>query len=59
MAIIEIGSTKQLFVDDYLIESLANAKQGLNQAVKADDNPVLRRERPLGRKLHEAHQGDF
>ena len=46
MAIIEIGSTKQLFVDDYLIESLANAKQGLNQAVKADDNPVLRRERP-------------
>ena len=46
MAIIEIGSTKQLFVDDYLIESLTNAKQGLNQAVKADYNPILRPERP-------------
>ncbi len=46
MAIIDIGSTKQLFFDDYLIESLSNAKQGLNLAVKADHNPILRPERP-------------
>ena len=46
MAIIDIGTTKQLFFDDYLIESLTNAKRGLNQAVKVDDNPVLRAERP-------------
>ena len=46
MAIIDIGSTKQLFFDDYLIESLTNARQGLNPAVKVDDNPVLRAERP-------------
>ena len=46
MALIEIGSTKQLFVDDYLIESLTRAKQVMNQAAKADSNPVLRPERP-------------
>ena len=43
---IDIGRTKQLFFDDYLVESLANARPGMNQAVKADDNPVLRPERP-------------
>ena len=42
---IDIGRTKQLFFDDYLVESLANAKPGMNQALKADDNPVLRPER--------------
>ncbi len=46
MAILDIGSNKQLFFDDYLIESLTNAKQGLNPALKADDNPILRPERP-------------
>ena len=46
MVIIDIGSQKQLFVDDFLIESLTNAKQGLNTAMKADRNPVLPRERP-------------
>ena len=46
MAMIEIGSAKQLFFDDFLIESLTNAKQGLNPAVKVDDNPILRPERP-------------
>ena len=46
MAMIDIGSTKQLFFDDYLIESLTNAKQGLNPALKADDSPILRPERP-------------
>ena len=46
MPMLNIGSTKQLFFDDYLIESLVNAKQGLNPAVKVDDNPILRPERP-------------
>ncbi len=46
MAMIEIGSAKQLFFDDFLIESLINAKQGLNPAIKVDDNPILRPERP-------------
>ena len=46
MAMMDIGSTKQLFFDDYLIESLTNAKQAVNQAVKVDDNPILRPERP-------------
>ena len=46
MPMLNIGSTKQLFFDDYLIESLINAKQGLNSAVKVDDNPILRPERP-------------
>ena len=46
MPIIEIGKTKQLFFDDYLIESLTKVKQGLNPAVKAEVNPVLRPERP-------------
>ena len=46
MPMLNIGSTRQLFFDDHLIESLVNAKQGLNPAVKVDDNPVLRPERP-------------
>ena len=46
MAMIEIGSEKQLFVDNYLIESLKNAKQVMNPARKAESNPVLRPERP-------------
>ena len=46
MPMLNIGSTKQLFFDDYLIESLVNAKQGLNPAVKVDDNPVIQPERP-------------
>ena len=40
MPMLNIGSIKQLFFDDYLIESLVNAKQGLNPAVKVDDNPL-------------------
>ena len=46
MALIEIGSEKQLFVDNYLIESFKNTKQVMNQAEKADNNPVLRSEHP-------------
>jgi len=46
MALIDIGSTKQLFVDDYLIESLTNTRQGMNPAQKVEHNPVIRPERP-------------
>ena len=46
MALIEIGSTKQLFIDDHLIESMTNTEPRLNPALKVDDNPVLRPERP-------------
>ena len=46
MAMVNIGTSKQLFFDDYLIESLTNAKQGLNPAVKPYSNPVLLPERP-------------
>ena len=46
MALIDIGSTRQLFVDDYLIESMTNTRNIMNPAVKVPDNPVIRAERP-------------
>ena len=46
MALINIDSQKQLFVDDYLIESMKNCAQVLNRAEKAADNPILRPEHP-------------
>ena len=46
MALIDIGSTKQLFIDDYLIERMTNTEPKLNPALKVDNNPVLRPERP-------------
>lgn len=46
MALIDIGSQKQLFVDNYLIESMTNTCPILNTAEKIDNNPVLRPERP-------------
>ena len=46
MALIDIGSRKQLFVDDYLIESLTNTRQVLNPAEKVENNPVLKPEMP-------------
>ena len=52
MPILNIGSTKQLFFDDYLIENLVNAKQGLNPAVKVDDNPVIPSRTSVGRQLY-------
>ena len=46
MTLIDIGSTKQLFVDDYLIESMTNTRQIMNPAVKVLHNPIIRAERP-------------
>ena len=66
MALIDIGSTRQLFLDDYLIESMTGAKQGLNPAVKVDNNPVLRAERPWegnhiagGKVIYDEDEGLF
>jgi hypothetical protein len=46
MALIDIGSTKQLFVDDYLIESMTNTRQVMNPAEKVADNPIIQPDRP-------------
>ena len=44
--LIDIGSTRQLFIDDYIIESVRDVSQVLNPAVKVEENPVLKPERP-------------
>ena len=44
--LIEIGTRKQLFFDDHLIESRTGARQVLNPGVKAAGNPVVRQDRP-------------
>ena len=50
---IEIGSQKQLFLDDYLIESMTGVQRTLNPATKARNNPVIRPDRPWeGNNLH-------
>ena len=41
--VLEIGHDKQLFLDDYVIESLNGAVKRLNQPVKFPGNPVLAR----------------
>ena len=46
MTLIDIGSQKQLFVDDYIIESVTDTMRVMNPAVKAENNPVLAPERP-------------
>ncbi len=51
--LIEIGSQKQLFLDQYMIESMVYAKQVLNPALKASPNPVIFQDRPWeGNILH-------
>jgi hypothetical protein len=46
MALIDISSRKQLFVDDDLIESTTHCAAALNRAEKVADNPVLWPEHP-------------
>jgi len=46
MALINIGSTRQLFIDDYLIESLQHARRSLNPAQKVSRDPVIPVDRP-------------
>ena len=42
---------KQLFIDNYVIESLTVAKKVLNQPVKHSQNPLVRRDKPWEEKL--------
>ena len=44
--LINIGSRKQLFVDDYLLESFRDTTRVLNPSEKSDLNPVLRADKP-------------
>jgi hypothetical protein len=44
--LMSIGSRKQLFVDDQLIESLTDATRVMNPAIKAAHNPIVRPDRP-------------
>jgi len=41
-----IGSQRQFFFDDAIIETMENTRQKLNPAVKLADNPVIKRDRP-------------
>ena len=45
-AFLEIGKTRQLFVDAYIIQSLTDARQVLNQAQKHPESPALKQDRP-------------
>ena len=44
-AFLEIGRTKQLFVDSYIIQSLTDARQVINQPTKHPNNPVVKQDR--------------
>ena len=50
-AVLEIGNRKQLFIDDYMIQSLTDARQVLNTATKAPNNPVIEPDRPWAGSL--------
>jgi len=41
-----IGSAKQYFFDDEIVETLTNTARRLNPAVKLANNPVIRRDKP-------------
>ena len=41
-----VGTQKQLFVDDFIIEEMQNLKRALNQPVKYERNPVLSCDQP-------------
>ena len=49
----QIGTQKQLFLDDHRVESLKHAAFVMNPAKKYRDNPVYRREHPWeGNAIH-------
>jgi len=41
-----IGSTRQFFFDDEIVETMSNTRPRLNPAVKLADNPVIQRDKP-------------
>jgi len=42
----DIGSERQYFFDDGIVETTNNTKRRLNPAVKVADNPVIKRDKP-------------
>ena len=44
--IVDVGSRKQLFLDDYALATVQGAARIWNQPVKYEGNPVLRGDRP-------------
>ena len=51
--LLKIGSNKQLFLDDFLIQQMVNTKRVLNPAVKVRGNPIIKQDRPWeGNNLH-------
>ena len=64
--LLEIGNRKQLFIDDYMIQSLSDARQVLNPATKSANNPVVRPDRPwegrlspIAKVLYDEEEGLF
>ncbi len=64
--LIHIGSEKQFFIDDYLIETLTGTRQVLNPAKKVYHNPIIRPERPwegndvrVSKVIYEENEGIF
>jgi hypothetical protein len=56
---VQVGSQKQLFLDDYIIESMEpGVYQLLNQPVKHPDNPLIRLGAEWERKGALSHGGD-
>ena len=62
----DIGSRTQLFVDDYMIQHLSNAKQVVNPARKHPNNPLISADRPweghylgLSRVFYDEEEGVF
>jgi len=41
-----VGSRKQLFLDDWVVEKLEGARRVWNQPVKYEGNPIMRGEQP-------------
>ena len=65
-SLLEIGNRKQLFIDDYMIQSLSDARQVLNPATKSAKNPVVRPDRPwegrlspISKVLYDEEEGLF
>ncbi len=44
--VLDVGSRKQLFLDDWVVEKLEGARRVWNQPVKYEGNPIMRGEQP-------------
>ncbi len=65
-SLLEIGNRKQLFIDDYMIQSLSDARPVLNPAIKSANNPVVKPDRPwegrlspIAKVLYDEEEGLF